>query len=189
MVGAGLTATGWRGVLSVRCEQRRGWKPTSTRGVAEAGGVVALAGGIARQASGARLGVAAMPSSCAEEAGRSVATESQPGATSVPARSTIRSAAASRPHALCTKPWDRIPSAESTPGRTPAAAATSRRLRGDLGVLVEPEEERGLRADLGPLHQLRRLGVAQRREVARDLDVLLELRDRVAAHDDRADRP
>ena len=101
-------------MLSVMIRQRSGWKLTSTRSVAEAGVAATLAGAIARLADAACVGVAAMPSSCADEAARSPATESEPGATSGPAKSTTRSAAASRPNTPRTKPWNRIPPTEST---------------------------------------------------------------------------
>ena len=101
-------------MLAVTVRQTSGWKLASTRWVAEAGGAATPAGAIAKAVAAACVGIAAMPSSCAEEAVRSPATESESGATSGPAKSTTRSAAASRPKTPRTKPWNRIPPTEST---------------------------------------------------------------------------
>ena len=58
-----------------------------------------------------------------------------------------------------------------------------------LWAVVEAEEQRGLGTGLGLGNQLCLLLLADRREVVREVHVLFELRDRVAADDDRADRP
>jgi len=49
-----------------------------------------------------------------------------------------------------------------------------------LFVIVEPEEQRRLRARLRARHQLRRLLVVQRRKLPRQLHILFKLRNRVA---------
>ena len=56
-----------------------------------------------------------------------------------------------------------------------------------LWPVVEAEEERGLGAGFGAGNQFRCLGIIQRCEFARELNVLFELWNGVAADDDGAD--
>src|SRR5580704_10351408 len=58
-----------------------------------------------------------------------------------------------------------------------------------LGAVVEAKEQRWLGAGFGTGHQLRLLCVVQRRELAGELHILLELGNRIAADDHGADGP